>query len=195
MSTVDLTDKQVMEKFAAFEERQDPTLVHEALDIVEGVERDVTFADAVARKRALSLRLAFMAALERNIDPNWDSTKVPVKGVTPPPTEGVVYGTGEVDPSTILDPNERAEYERALKASKEYERWYDVQFELRRIDARSIRFMEVWLNQNYQNSETDRREIDQLIETSGLGDVRKDQMRTLAYQQRRNDSPGPDSYQ
>ena len=38
---MDLTDKQVTEKFAAFEKNQDPTLVHEALDMIEATERDI----------------------------------------------------------------------------------------------------------------------------------------------------------
>jgi len=187
MSTLAAAEKQLLEKFAAFAEKQDLTLVHEALELVEAVERDVPLGDSAARQAALSLRLTFMAELERNIDPKWDSSKTPVRGATPPTTmAGIVYATGEVDPSTIVNPDERAKYERELKASKDYERWYHLQYDLRRIDEQSIRFMEVWLAQHYRNFEADRRELDQVIETSRLSEVRKEQMRTLT-----RDSSGP----
>ena len=60
---MDLTDQQVTEKFAAFEKDQDPTLVHEALDLIEAAERDMPVGDAAARKQALSRRLMFFCCI------------------------------------------------------------------------------------------------------------------------------------
>lgn len=176
---MDLTDKQVTEKFAAFEKNQDPTLVHEALDLIEAAERDVPFDDTAARKQALSRRLRFFAALDRNIDPKWDSKNVPVKGTAPPLTQGIVYSSGEVDPATITDPAVRAEYERALKASKDYEKWYDVQFQLRGIDERAMRFVERLLADRYTNSEKDRQEFEELLSASRINDSRKKRLRSF----------------
>jgi len=133
---MDLIDRQVTEKFAAFEKDQDPARVHEALSLIEAAERDLPVDDTTACKPALPRRLRFFAALDRMIDAKWDLKNVPVKGPAPPFTHGIVYPSGEVDPSTIPDPAVRAEYERALKASKDYEKWYDVQFQLRQIDER-----------------------------------------------------------
>ena len=179
LSTMDLTDKQVTEKFAAFEKNQDPTLVHEALDLIEATERDIPADDTAARKQALSRRLRFFAALDRNIDPMWDLKNVPVKGAAPPLTHGIVYSSGEVDPSTIPDPAVRAEYERALKASKDYEKWYDVQFQLRGIDERAMLFVERFLAERYTNSEEDRREFDALLAASPVSEARKQRLRAL----------------
>lgn len=175
---MDLTDKQVTEKFAAFEKEQDPTLVHEALNLIEAAERDMPAGDAAARKQALSRRLRFFAALDRYIDPMWDPEDIPVKGVAPPLSHGPVYGSGEVDPATIPDPAVRAEYERALKASKDYEKRYDVQLQLRRIDERAMRFVERFLAERYTNSE-DRQEFEELLSASPVNDLRKEKLRAL----------------
>lgn len=176
---MDVTDKRVAEKFAAFEKEQDPTLVYEALDLIEAAERKASAGDTAERKQALSQRLRFFAALDRNIDPHWDAEDVPVRGATPPLTHGIVYSSGEVDPSTIPDPAARAEYERALKASKEYERWYDVQFQLRRLDERAMRFVELSLAAIYTNSEEDRQEFEEILAASPVNELRQQRLRDL----------------
>jgi hypothetical protein len=176
---MNITDKQLAEKFAAFEKEQDPRLVHEALDLIEAAERDVPADDTAARKQALSRRLRFCAALDRNIDPQWDSKNLPVKGATPPVTHGIVYSSGEVDPATIPDPDVRAEYVQALKASKNYEKWYDVQFQLRRIDERAMRFVERLLADRYTGSPADRQEFEELLAGSPISQLRKEGLRAL----------------
>lgn len=92
---------------------------------------------------------AFFAALDRDVDPQWDPKDVPVKGATPPLIQGIVYSSGETDPSTIPDPAVRTEYERALKTNKDYEKAYGVQFQLRRIDERAMRFVERFPAERY----------------------------------------------
>lgn len=178
-STMDLIVQRVAERFADFEKGRDPTLVHEALDTIEAAERDMPVGDAAARKQALLRRLRFFAALDRNVDPQWDSMKVPVKGATPPVIHGIVYSSGEVDPSTIPDPAVRAEYERALKASKDYEKWCDVQFQLRQIDERAMRFVGRLLAERYTNSEGDKQEFDGLLAASPVNEQRKERLRGL----------------
>ena len=174
---MDITDKHVAEKFAAFEKEQDPALVYQALDAVKAAERDARAEDAEARRQAVSRWLGFMAALDRVIDPRWDVKDVPVKGVAPPLTHGMVYGTGEVDPATIPDPAVRAEYEQALKASKDYEKWYGVQFQLRRIDERAMRFVELLLAEKYTSSAQGRHELEELLAASPVNDLRKERLR------------------
>ena len=57
---MDLTDKQVAEKLATFEKEQDPTLLHESLDLIEGAERGISTGDTAARKQAVLRRLHFL---------------------------------------------------------------------------------------------------------------------------------------
>ena len=82
---MDLIDQNVAENFARFEKNHDPTLVHAALETIEAAERNVPIDDKAARRLALSRRLNFFAALDRNIDPEWDASDLPVQGVQPLP--------------------------------------------------------------------------------------------------------------
>ena len=178
-TVMDLIDERVAEKFAAFEKEQDPTFVHESLDLIEAAERGVLTGDIAARKQALARRLRFFAALDRNIDPMWNPEDKPAKGASPPLSHGAVYGSGEVDPATIPDPAVRAEYERALQASKDDEKRYDVQFQLRRIDERAMRFVERFLAERYSESQTDRQELEKLLSAAPINDLRKKQLRSF----------------
>lgn len=147
--------------------------------MIEAAEAQMPIGGAAARKVAVSRRLGFFAALDRSIDPMWDPEDVPVKGVAPPVSHGGVYGSGEIDPATIPDPSVRAEYERALKASKDYEKRYDIQFQLRRIDERAVRFVERLLAERYTDSPADRGELEELLASSSVSDARKKQLRML----------------
>lgn len=179
LSIMDFIDQQVTEKFAAFKKDQNPTLVYEALDLIEAAERGVPVGATAARKQALSRRLLFFVALDRTIDQTWNPEKVPVRGVAPPLTHGAVYGSGEVDPSSIADPIVRAEYERALKVSEDYEKWYDAQFQLRRIDERAMRFVERFVAERYTEALVDRQEFEELLAASSVSEARKEQLRAL----------------
>lgn len=176
---MDIIDKRVAKKLAAFETEQDPTLVHESLDMIEAAERGMSTEDITGRKQALAQRLRFFAVLDRNIDPMWNPEDKPVKGAAPPLSHGAIYGSGEVDPATIADPVVRTEYERALQASKDYEKRYDVQFQLRRINERAMRFVERFLAERYSESQTDRQELEELLSAAPINDSRKKQLRSF----------------
>jgi len=177
--TMDLIEQRVTENFNEFEKEQDPTLVHEALDTIEAAERDMPVGDATAFKRAVSRRLRFFVALDRNIDPMWDQKDVPVMGVPPPLSHGIVYGSGEVDPATIPDPEARAQYVQALKVNKDDNHRYFVQLQLRRIDERTMRFVELLLADRYTNSKGGRQEFEELLAASPVNELRKKRLRAL----------------
>jgi hypothetical protein len=177
-SIMDLTDKLVAEKFAAFQNEREPALVQEALEAIEAAEQGVPAGDTEARKRGLALWLFFFAALDRNIDPQWDPKEVPVTGVIPPPSHGIAYPSG-VSPSAIPDPVARAEYEQALKASKDHAERYRVQLLLRRIDERATAAVERLLADRYTNSERDRQEFEELLAASPVNELRKERLRAL----------------
>jgi hypothetical protein len=179
LSIMDFIDNQVTEKFVAFEKGQDATLVHEALDLIEAAERNVPVGDTVARKQAIARRLQFFAALDRNIDPQWDANALPVKGATPPLTHGIVYSSGEVDPTTIPDLSVRAKYEQALKTSKDYAKRYDIQLQLRQIDDRAVRFVKLFLSEKYTQSLADQQEFEELLASSCVSAARKKQLRSF----------------
>jgi hypothetical protein len=177
--TVDQVEKEVAEKFAAFEDERDPALLHEALDAIEVAERDIPSEDTAARKQALSRWLAFVSALDRNIDPNWNPKNVPVTGATPPESHGIVYPSGEVDPSTIPDPAARARYEQALKASKDYAVDYGIQMQLHGIDERAMRLIGRLVAERYNNSAEDRKQLEALFAAPSINARRKERLEIL----------------
>lgn len=173
---MELIDIRVAENFAQFEKEQDPTLVHAALDTIETAEREIPIGDTLARKRALSRRLNFFAALDRYIDPMWDSKDVPVRGVPAPPlAHDIVYSSGEVDPATIRDPEVRSRYVQALQSNKEDNQRYSVQHQLRSIDERALLFVERLL----ADSGVNRQELEGLLAGSPVSEVRKERLRDL----------------
>jgi hypothetical protein len=176
---MEVADTELAEKFAAFEKEQDPALVYEALEIIEAVGRHAQADDAAAFKESVSLWLGFFAALDRYIDLKWDVKVKPVRGAKLPPIHGVVYPSGEVDPLTIPDPVARAQYEQGLKASHDYEQWWTVQHQLRRIDEGALGDLKSLLDNRYANSSVDRTELEELLATSPLNDARKAQLRAL----------------
>lgn len=158
-------------------------MVYEALEIIEAADRDILTWDAAARRQAVSHWLDFLAALERFMDPEWDVAAKPVSGTAPPPMQGIVYVSGEVDPETIPDPDARARYVQALKASKDYAQWYEVQYQLRQIEARAMLFVEHILAERFPATRSGRQELEELLATSALDDVRKGRLRALLPEQ------------
>ena len=181
---MDETDEHVRKMVAAFEKEQDPTLLYQALEVIEAAEKDLSPEDRTARKQAVSRWMRFFAALDQYIDPAWDPDDKPVQGVPPPSSHsGAVYPSGEVDPASIADPAERAEYEEALKANKALRKWYDVQFQLRRIDERALGFFELFLNERYTDAPADQQELEDLLNASQVDEARQNQLLALIKKQ------------
>ena len=182
--TMDSLNQQIIEKFREFEKKQDPDLISQLLDSIEASEVNIPAGDAVARDLAVSRRLHFLAALDRSIDPAWNSKDVPPQGVPPPAQHGMVYSSGQVDPETIPDPEVRAHYVQALKANKDARRRYSVQLELRRIDDRATRFAERFLADRFGNSAQDRQVLEHLLAVSPVNETRKQRLRELVARSR-----------
>jgi hypothetical protein len=172
---LDSTEDYVLKKFAAFENERDPELIQEALESIEVAQQE---GDEVDPKEAVSRWLSFFAALDRNIDRQWDPEDVPVMGVIPPVSEGVAHSPG-VDPSKITDPAARQQYEQDLKANWAYAEHYRVQHLLRRIDERAMHRFERLLAERYKDSSADRTEVEELVKASPLSDGRKQQLLAL----------------
>ena len=169
----------ITEKLGGFTAEQDVTRIYEVLDALEAAERDLPPSDAT-RRLAIERRLYFLAALDDHIDPRWDGARRPPVAAPPPPShQGPVYPTGQVDPSDIADPAERAEYERAVAVSKAYARWYDTQSQLRRIDERATRFLELLLREQYRDTAAERDEFEALLAASPLDEARRQAVRAL----------------
>lgn len=181
---MDSIDQRMIEKLADFEKKRDPTLLYEILDSLEAAEAGIAVGDTTARKRAVARRLRLFAALDRHIDPTWNRKTPPPHGVPPPAAHGIVYGSGEVNPASIPDPEERARYVQALQANKDAQHRYSVQLELRHIDERARLFFDRFVTDRYGTSEQDRKEVDELLATSPVDEARKEYVRTLMARRR-----------
>lgn len=176
---MDSIEERMSQKFAAFEQQQDPALLYEILDSLEAAESEMSAEDPAARNLALARRLHFFAMLDRNIDPLWDPNDVPVRGVPPPASHGVIYGSGEVDPATIPDPEVRKQYVQALQASKDAYQRYGVQLRLRRIDERAMSFVARFLTDRSPNRQRDNRQFEELLAASPLSATRRERLQAL----------------
>jgi hypothetical protein len=177
--TMNSLDQRMTETVAEFEKKRDPTLLYEILDSLQAAEAAIPVGDTAARKLAVTRRLRFFEVLDRSLDPTWNQNNPPPQGVPPPPVHGIVYSSGEVDPASIPDPEERARYVQALKANKDARRQYSVQFDLRRIDERAMLFFGRFLTDRYNESEHDRTEFEGLLAASAVNEARKAQLRAL----------------
>jgi hypothetical protein len=101
-----------------------------------------------------------------------------VTGVIPPPSHGIAYPSG-VSPSAISDPVARAEYEQALKASKDHAERYRVQLLLRRIDERATAAVERLLGEKYAGSREDWQEFEEILASAQMSDVRIQRLRSF----------------
>jgi hypothetical protein len=176
-------ENQVTEKFDTFENEHNPTSIYEAMEIIETAQRNISRWDDAERNHALAHWLLFLARLDKLIDPQWDPDQPPVRGTKPPPTQGVVFSSGEVDPETISDPDQRAEYVRLLKKSKEDARLWDIQFQLRRIEERAMYSIETLLTQRFSTSPASRQAGEELLAASTVTDARRQQLRALLTKQ------------
>lgn len=163
-NAMDPVDQRVREKFAAFESKRDPARIHEALEAIMDAERDVPPGDKGARQRGVSRWLGFFAALDRTIDPKWDPKDEPAKVVPPPPSQGAVSASGEVDPATIPDPVARARYVQALKVGKERNAWYNLQLQLASIGGIATRAFGRLLADRYPGSPAERAEYEAVLQ-------------------------------
>jgi len=173
------TAELLAQKLDALEKEQDPELVYQALENIQAFDRDILTWDATARRQAVSHWLRFLITLDRMIDPKWDAAAKPVEGTVPPSMQGIAYTSGQVDPETIPDPDQRARYVQALKASKDYARWYDLQYQLRHIEKRAMLFVEQILAERFPKSRSGRQELEELLAASPATAARKEWLRSL----------------
>jgi hypothetical protein len=174
----DPVDQRVDALYATFAHDRDPMLVQQALDEIEAAGTDLGMGDPTARRQSLARWLRFLAQLDRFLDPAWKQEDRPVHGVAPPTPHGPVFPSGDVDPSTIPHPAVRAAYERALRQSREREREYRVQFELRRLDDRAMHLVALLLRGTYPDP-MDEQELDDLLAASPAEGSRKARVRAL----------------
>jgi hypothetical protein len=178
---MDSTDRVVDQALVAFERSRDAIELTRAVEAMEAAEARAGTANTPGAGAGVARTLRFFAALDRAIDIAWDVARQPPHGVAPPPSHrGMVRGSGEVDPADIADPAERARYVEALKAAKDAEREYDLQFQMRRLDERVTQLVGRQLAERSRLGVLDRAGFDSLLAAAPLSEERRRRLQALA---------------
>lgn len=170
---------QVASQLSAFEKTSLLDQLEEAVKVMESVSpfgpnKDMVLART--RKRKAELWLGLLVVIDKNLDPNYDKNVVIQLNLVPPPDGGVRWPSG-VDPKVINDPKARAEYEAALKANREKAERYNFQLGLHRIDTRVSMDVERFVQSSYAGSESDKKELDDILNRSTLSTARKQKLK------------------
>ncbi|MFY0582731.1 hypothetical protein ACN28S_58150 [Cystobacter fuscus] len=116
------------------------------------------------RSDCLFLWLHLLQLVDGNLDPGFNPEDVPINLVQPPPTSGgVVYPPG-ADPALIDDPQKRAEYEKAIAASREKANKYRLQVQLHRVNDYIPPRVKAFIRDSYNSTPGDQRELKTAIE-------------------------------
>lgn len=171
MATIDAGLTRTLE---AFDSRQDPALLDKAIRLVEQAAQT-----APGWSGPLAQWLQLLATLDRHIDSGWDPDDVPVTASIPPPSSNGKAGFSGIDPAAIDDTAARAQYEQALKASKDHAERYRVQHELRRIDADAMHAVETLARDRWTDSPENRKAFYDAVAAASVSESRKQRLRDL----------------
>jgi len=132
------------------------------------------------RKQQTILWFKILATIDKHLDPNFNETNANFSlNVIPPPDGGVQYSSG-VDPSVIKDPIARAKYQAMLKTNRENAESYGFQSSLQRINKQANFGVEIFLKSFYTSSESDKRELNEILDQSKLSSLRKQTIKNIS---------------
>jgi hypothetical protein len=147
-----------------------------AMELVWYPDIDRSTDPITARRQQAKMWLQLLAAIDQNLDPQFDSNDVPAVSLIPPPS-GLLQLPSGADLKDIKDPVAHAQYEAALKQNEEKTARYNFQSGLRRIDLHASFDVEHFLKRFYTSTPADRKEIDGLLREAGLSAPRIQKLR------------------
>jgi hypothetical protein len=173
--------KQAQELIKAFETEKEPERLNEASMSLENVnlaqEYDLTSRHQL-RAECLALHLTLLQILDKYIDPKFNPDDVPSTVVQPHLSDGRVLRPG-VDPAKISDPQDRAEYEKAIAENRAKARNYSLQTELRRLNERIPPRAEEFIRNSYTSSADDQKELKTAIDEKIENEARRAELSKL----------------
>ena len=176
--------KQAQQLINAFESEKEPERLNEASMALENInliqEYDLPTRHRV-RAECLALHLTLLQILDKYIDPNFNPEDVPVMVVQPRLSDGRVLRPG-VDPAKISDPQDRAEYEKAIAENRAKAKNYRLQSELRRLNERLPARAEEFIREAFTSSDEDQKELKSAIDAKIENPARKADLMKLVKQ-------------
>ena len=159
---------------AAFDARQDPSLLADALQVAGQAA-----AALPGWSGPLAHWLALLAALDRHLDATWDPADVPDTAAIPPPAADGSVGFSGIDPAAVTDPAARAAYEAAREALRAKAGHYLVQQQLRRAGDDAMQAVETLLRDRWTESPENRQAFEDALAAVPVDEARKQQLRGL----------------
>jgi hypothetical protein len=104
---------------------------------------------------------------------------VPDTAAIPPPSADGKAGFSGIDPGAIGDPAARAQYERALDATRARAERYRLQHGLRRIDADAMHAVETLVRDRWTDSPENRRAFEDAVAAAPVSESRRQRLRSL----------------
>jgi len=135
----------------------------------------------VARRELAQTWLKLLAAMDQNLDPNFDVNdpkNFPLQNMAPDGLEGMKYPSG-VRPEDIKEPEVRANFEEALKKNEEKRVRLTFQIGLRNVDQLANIAVERFLRDNYTTSKKDQSELEGLMKQAKLSPARVQKIKAL----------------
>src|SRR5215204_32512 len=173
--------KQAAELIKAFESEKEPERLNEASMALENVnliqEYDAPTRHEL-RAESLALHLTLLQILDKYLDPKFDPEDVPSTIVQPRLSDGTVLRPG-VDPAKIKNPQDRAEYEKAIAENRAKARNYRLQTELRRLNERLPSRTELFIRESFTSSDEDQKVLKTAIDVAIENQKRKAELTKL----------------
>jgi hypothetical protein len=154
------------DQLTLFDATQDPADLENAIRGLESVSlANEQGGDRLdARREAMRLWLAVLAALDEAKDPAFDPNDMPMMRVAPPTGSGGRRYSFGTDPHTIPEPDVRARYQASIAKNRKKAEFYSVQSRLRLLEDRAQPGAEGFIRRYYSKADRDLRELKDLVE-------------------------------
>jgi hypothetical protein len=156
-----------------------------AMEQMKGTINSLENTRNANRTETANLWFAVLGVLDKHIDPNFGTpdyfkTNECFLNLVPPRDgpDGPVYASG-VAPEALKNPAARAEYEAMLKTNKEGINNVLFQDQLKRVSNQVVRGMTRFIRFSYTSSESDKKELREILDAAKLSPSRKQKISSL----------------
>jgi hypothetical protein len=159
-----------------YDESRNLDLLREAGEKLEGVDLlEIKAPDQrqEARLQTLVTWMVILARVDAAKDPNFDPDDMPVTKVMPPPKSGEPGYMPGVDPNQIRDPEQRAEYLRAIQENRNKMDRGRLQLSVQALDIEVTEGASRFIKRFYTMAPVDRQELLRTLDQSGIGPQRQ----------------------
>lgn len=171
---------EVSELLQQYEKSHDPLLLQRAGEKLESVDLLAVQGSedrAAARLQTLQAWLAILVRVDLAMDPHFTGDDPPTTKVAPPRVEGAPAYLPGVDPKQVRDPEQRADYERAIERNKQKASHSQRQWQWKALDVEVSEGAARFVKRYYTASPPDQQELRAAMEKTALS---KDRQRRLA---------------